>query len=69
MRREMEESISCQTLKFLLFLHAFLISSCHMMALWIMDAEEKEESFSSKEFECQIYWTPFHICIEFMEES
>ena len=38
-----------------------------LLGLW--GAEEKEEFFSSKEFECQINWTPFHICVEFMKES
>ena len=37
--------------------------------LGYMDAEEKEESFFGKEFEHQINWIAFHICIEFMEES
>ena len=67
---EMEESIFTWTLNFLpLILFAFINSPCYQMTLGIMGVEEKKESFSGKEFEHQIYWIPFYICVEFMEES
>ena len=39
------------------------------MALGIVGTEEKEESFSGKEFECHKIFGMPHVCIEFMEES
>ena len=38
-----------------------------LLGLW--GAEEKEISLSIKEFDHQINWIAFHICVEFMEES
>ena len=50
---EMEESISTLTLDFFpLILHVFFNSLSHQMILRIMGTEEKEESFSYREFEC-----------------
>ena len=67
---EMEESISMWTLDFFpLILPAFFNSSSHQMILRIIDVEEKEDSFSFKEFECQLDWFSFNVYVEFMEES
>ena len=67
---EMEESISTWTLDFIpLILHEFFNSSSHQMILKIIGAEEKEESFSYKEFEHQLDWFSFNVYVELMEES